>query len=119
MGIDVFRHVSCPEEKLIENLEVGDNTGNNFDAIYLGFFMNGFRRGLMFRNQCDVIQRKRNWSTDSAWAIKPKITARCSISVISEQISMGFDVPSSLSRHLIEHDVMWCGRPKPDCSERL
>jgi hypothetical protein len=38
MGIDVFRHVSCPEEKLIENLEVGDNTGNNFDAIYLGFF---------------------------------------------------------------------------------
>jgi hypothetical protein len=61
MGIDAFRHVGCPEAKLIDKFGVGD---------------------------------------------KPEITSRRSISVIYERISMRFDVPSSVSRHLTEYDVM-------------
>jgi hypothetical protein len=45
-----------------------------------------------------------------------EITSRRSVSVIYEHSSMRFDVPSLVSRHLIEQDVMWCGRPTPDCN---
>jgi hypothetical protein len=46
-------------------------------------------------------------------------TSRRPTSVIYKQTSKGFYVPSSVPRQLMEHDVMWCGRPTPVCSDRL
>jgi hypothetical protein len=37
MAIDVGRYSGCPEIKLIDKVGLGDNTGNNFETLYLDY----------------------------------------------------------------------------------
>jgi hypothetical protein len=36
MGIDAFRHVGCPDVEFTDEFGMGDETGHNFETLYLG-----------------------------------------------------------------------------------
>jgi hypothetical protein len=51
----------------MSKLTVGDNTGKKLQLGISHVFINGFRHGLMFCNQCTVCRA--NPSRNSVWAI--------------------------------------------------
>lgn len=61
MGVDVFWLMGCPEMKLIDKFGVGDNTRNNFEALYLGRLWTDFDgvccSGVPYMNMYEPPQR--------------------------------------------------------------